>query len=167
MEKTKSSAPVRALAEIDIAADERGVWTVVADIASWPTWNPAVREAVFGAELEVGAKFRFATPFGRISCRLTEVDAPNTLSWKGRFLTVRQRETWRIEAGPSGTHVEIRAQMTGIGAHLFKHRLGERLQGDLDALVHLLRLEAEARSSEEREDDARAAEAERGAKRRE
>ena len=160
MEQKPSSAPVSAFAEIDIDAGAREVWTVVADIAAWPTWNPAVREAVFSGEPEVGAKFRFATPFGRISCRLTEVDAPRTLAWKGRVLTVHQRHTWRFVAGASSTHVATHAEMTGIGAHLFKARLTERLQGELDALVQLLKLEAEARSMEEHETPERAARAE-------
>ncbi len=39
------SGPVMAQAEITIAASEREVWVVLADIDGWPTWNPAVREA--------------------------------------------------------------------------------------------------------------------------
>ena len=159
MEPTRSSAPLSASAEIDIAATEREVWTVIADIASWPTWNPAVREAVFESELEVGAKFRFATPFGRLSGRLTVVDAPHTLAWKGRVLAVGQRQRWRIHPAPMGAHVTTEATMSGLGAHLFKGRLSGRLQGDLDAEVRLLKLEAEARSTEGREDAQRTAEA--------
>jgi len=166
---TKPKAPVSAHAQIDIAADEREVWTVIADIASWPTWNPAVREAVFEAELETGARFRFSTAFGSMKCRLTEVDAPHTLSWQGRLMAMRQRQTWRIEPRQEGegTHVTTDATMTGLSARLFRVRLNERLQGELDALVHLLKLEAEVRSTEEREDEERAAEAARRAKARE
>ena len=144
-------------AEIDIAADERAVWTVIADIASWPTWNPAVREAVFTAELETGARFRFSTPLGSIKCRLTVVDAPHYLAWKGRLLTMSHRQAWRIEARPIGTHVSTDASMGGLGARLFKRRLNERLRGEVDALVRLLKLEAEARSIEMREDAAKIA----------
>lgn len=151
-------------AEIDIAADEREVWTVVAGIASWPTWNPAVREAVFDAELDVGARFRYATPFGRLSCRLTEVDAPHRLAWKGRVLAVGHRQTWQLEARDGGTHVTTDAAMSGLGARLFRGRLKERLQGELDAVVQLLKLEAETRSVEEQEVVKRTAAAERRAR---
>ncbi len=162
---TKAKAPVSAHAQIDIVADEREVWTVIADIASWPTWNPAVREAVFEAELEAGARFRFSTVFGSMKCRLTEVDVPHTLSWQGRLMAMRQRQTWRIEPRQEGegTHVTTDATMTGLGARLFTVRLNGRLQGELDALVHLLKLEAEVRSTEGREDEERAAEAARRA----
>ena len=151
------TAPLSAHAEIDIAADEREVWTVIADIAAWPTWNPAVREAVFEGQLESGASFRFSTPFGSIKCKLSEVDAPRVLSWTGRLLTVRERQTWRLESNATGTHASIDATLTGLGARLFRARLAERLQGELDAMVQLLKLEAEVRSVEEHEAAARRA----------
>jgi len=145
------TAPVSARAEIDIVTSEREVWTVIADIGAWPTWNPAVREAVFDGELEAGARFRFSTAFGSIKCRLSEVDAPRTLAWNGRLLSVRERQTWRLEPNALGTHVTIESSLSGIGARLFRRRLQERLDGELDATVQLLKLEAEVRSTEEHE----------------
>ena len=145
------TASVSARAEIDIAAGEREVWTVIADIGAWPTWNPAVREAVFGGELEAGARFRFSTAFGSIKCRLSEVDAPRTLAWTGRLLSVRERQAWQLAPNATGTHVSIESSLSGIGARLFRRRLQERLDGELDATVQLLKLEAEVRSTEDRE----------------
>ena len=156
----QSSAPVSAFAEIDIAATDREVWTVLADVASWPTWNPAIRHAVCGEELEVGTKFRFSTEIGTISCRFTELDAPSRLAWKGRVLAFGERQTWLLEPTDAGTHVAVRAEMTGLGARIFRKRLDERLQNVLDALVELLRLEAETRAAEERDDATHTADAE-------
>ena len=150
-----SSAPVSAQAAIDIAADAREAWTVVADIASWPTWNPAIRHAVCEDELEVGTKFRFSTEIGTLKCRVTAIDAPRSLSWKGRLLVLGERQTWHFEPTPQGVRVSVIAEMTGLAARLFRRRLQTRLQDVMDALVQLLRLEAEARSTEEREDAAR------------
>jgi uncharacterized protein YndB with AHSA1/START domain len=149
------SAPVSARAEIDIAADERKVWTVLADVAAWPTWNPAVRDAVFDGELETGTRFRFSTVFGSMKARLSDVDAPHVLAWRGRLLFMGHRQTWQLQADADGTHVVTDASMSGLGARLFRKRLNQRLQGDLDALVRLLKLEAEARATEEREEEAR------------
>jgi len=158
-----------AQAGVEIAASEREVWTVLADIASWPTWNPAVRHAVCAEalELEVGTKFRFSTEIGTLKCRVTSVDAPRSLSWKGRVLILGERQTWRLEPTETGTRVEVEAEMTGLGARIFRRRLDERLQRVMGALVELLRLESEVRSAEEREDAARAAAAEGRAKARE
>ena len=160
MEQPRSSAPVSAYTEIDIAASEREVWTVLADIASWPTWNPAVRHAVCDETLAVGSRFRFSTEIGTLSCRMTDVDAPRRLSWKGRVLVLGERQTWLLEPSPTGTLVSVHAEMTGLASRLVKRRLEERLQGVLEALVQLLRLEAEVRAAEERADAAQAVEAE-------
>lgn len=146
--------------EVDIAAAGRHVWTVLADVPSWPTWNPAVRQAVADEPLDVGSRFRFKTEMGTLSCRVTAIDAPHRLSWRGRVLVFGERQTWLLEAIPTGTHVSVHAQMTGIGSRLFKRRMAERLPRVLDAVVQLLRLEAEARATEEREDAARAAQME-------
>lgn len=146
-------------AEVDIAAPEREVWAVLADIASWPTWNPAVRHAVREEELEVGTKFRFSTEIGTLKCRVTDVDAPRRLSWKGRVIVLGERQTWLLEPSQTGTRVQVQARMTGLAARMFRRRLDERLQNVLDAVVQLLRLEAEVRVAEEREDAVRAVEA--------
>ena len=150
-----------ARAAVDIAAPQREVWTVLADISSWPTWNPAVRYAVCDTEfgLEVGTRFRFSTELGTLKCRITEVDAPRSLSWKARVILLGERVTWRLEATEQGTHVRVEAQMTGPVSRLFRRRLDARLQRVMDSLVQLLRLEAEARTADERAEADRAAEA--------
>jgi uncharacterized protein YndB with AHSA1/START domain len=163
MEEQVSSAPVRAQAQVDIAASDRQVWTVLADVASWPTWNPAIRLAICDEELEVGTRFRFSTEIGTLKCRIAAVDAPRLLSWKGRVLVIGERQTWRLTPLKDGTRVSVGAEMSGIGAHLLRRRLTERLQRVLDAVVQLLRLEAESRVRDERRLAILAAEQERRA----
>ncbi len=155
MEYSLPSAPVSAHAEVDIAASAREVWSVIADVASWPTWNPAVRQAVFDGQLDAGARFRYSTPFGSMSCRISRVDAPTVFAFTGRLLTMRQRHAWQIDPAPEGVRVVADATMSGLSARLFDARLRQRLQGELDALVQLLKLEAEARAMETREEAAR------------
>jgi carbon monoxide dehydrogenase subunit G len=164
VEQAQSSAPVRAQAQIDIAATDREVWTVLADIASWPTWNPAIRGAVCDEDLEVGTRFRFATEIGSLKCRVTRVDAPRSLAWQGRVLVLWERQAWQLVPGPDGTRVSVQAEMTGLVARLLRRRLTDRLEAVLDAVLQLLRLEAEVRVQDEREVAARAAEIERRAR---
>jgi uncharacterized protein YndB with AHSA1/START domain len=160
MDQTRSSAPVSAQADFVVAAPARETWTVLADIASWPTWNPAVRHAVCDVDvLEVGTRFRFATEIGTFKCRVTRVDAPRLFAWKGRVLMIGERQVWELAPNPAGTHVMVRAEMTGLVARLLRRRLTDRLQNVLDGLVRLLCLEVEARVIEERETESRAAEA--------
>ncbi|MGD8683408.1 MAG: SRPBCC domain-containing protein [Chloroflexota bacterium] len=157
VEQTDPRPDAGIYSEIDIAAPQRQVWTVLADIASWPTWNPAIREAHSDGRLEVGSRFRFSTELGTLKCRVTHVDAPRTLIWKGRVLALGEWQKWQIEPGPAGTRVSVQAKMTGPVSRLFQRRLDARLQRVLDAVVQLLRLEAEARATEDQEEAERAA----------
>jgi uncharacterized protein YndB with AHSA1/START domain len=150
VEQASSAALVSARAGIDIAATDRQVWSVLADIAAWPTWNPAIRLADCDEDLEMGTRFRFATEIGTFRCQVTAVDAPRSLSWQGRVLALGERQTWRLAPASGGTHVLVSAEMTGLGARLLRRRLTERLQRVLDSLVQLLRLEAESRADDER-----------------
>jgi hypothetical protein len=135
-------------AETEIAASEREVWSVLADINAWATRNPAIRAADLTDDLEVGCSFRYATTFGALRCRLRQVDAPRTLAWSGRLLTLIERQAWSIEPTEPGCHVDGDASLSGIGSRLFRARLASRLQADLGAMVQLLRLEAETRRAE-------------------
>lgn len=139
------SGPVTAHADIAIAADAREVWAVLADIDAWATWNPAILEAALKDELEVGHRFRYATTFGVLRCRLRTVDAPRTLAWSSRLLTMAHRQEWSIHPTPDGCTVTTTASLSGIGARLFTTRLAVRLQAELAAVVQLLKLETEAR----------------------
>lgn len=160
MEQPRSSAPGSAYAEIDIAATRLEVWAILTDIASWPTWNPAIRQSVRDPELKVGSKFRFSTEIGTLKCRFTAVDSPRAFSWKGRVLVLGERQTWVLEPTDEGTHVSVQAEMTGLASRLLHRRLTERLQGVVDSVLQLLRLEAEVRAAEAEEEAARAAERE-------
>jgi hypothetical protein len=155
VEQTRSDAPVSAHAEVDVAAEERIVWAIIADIAAWPTWNPSVRQVSSVAELEAGARFRYISPLGSVSCRLAQVDAPREFAWRGRAWTMTLQQACRIGSHVEGSHVSIEASLNGVIARVFRRRLQTWLQDDLDSLLRLLRLEAEVRSSAERDDAAR------------
>jgi uncharacterized protein YndB with AHSA1/START domain len=141
-------APVVARAEIEVDASPRQVWSVLADIAEWPTWNPVVRSATAPGELEAGATFRRAAGQGTISARLLEVDAPRALAWRDRSLGLRSVHAWTIEKRSTGCSVTIEACLSGIPARLLAGRLRRSTQQQLEAWVRLLKLEAETRAAD-------------------
>jgi predicted RNA-binding Zn ribbon-like protein len=132
---------------------------VLADIEAWPSWNPAIRDAVLEGGLEPGAHFDFATGPGTMSCRLREVDAPRSLAWSGRLMFIGHHQAWRIEPRGPGCRVEVHASLTGLIARLFRGRMGRQLRAGTEALLELLKLEAEARASESRTSEVPDAEA--------
>jgi hypothetical protein len=156
VEQSRSAAPVSAHAEIEIAAEERVVWAIIADIAAWPSWDHAVRQVSFDAELENGAAFHCTSTLGQMSCRLTRVDAPRELAWRGRAWLLTLQQACGIEPGVTGSHVRVEASLSGLVARLFRRRLQARLGDELDSFTRLLKLEAEMRSFEERAETARA-----------
>ena len=131
---------------------------ILADVASWPTWNPAIRESFRDDELEVGSRFRFSTEIGTFKCRFTQVDGPHSLAWKGRVLALGERQRWILASTDAGTRVSVHAEMTGFAARLLRRRLSERLEAVVQSMPQLLRLEAEVRVAEAQENAARAAE---------
>lgn len=148
MEQPRSSAPVSAYAEIDIAAPRPEVWAILSDIGSWPSWNPAIRQSFRDPQLEVGTRFKFSTEIGTLKCRITALEQPRSLAWKGRVLVLGERQAWRLEPTETGTHVTVLAEMTGLASWLLKRRLTERLQTVIVSVLDLLRLEAEVRATE-------------------
>jgi uncharacterized protein YndB with AHSA1/START domain len=148
VEPPRSSAPVSAYAEIDIAASRPEVWAIVTDVAAWPTWNPAIRESFRDPEFKVGTRFRFSTEIGTLKCRFTAIDGPASFSWKGRVLAIGERQTWWLVPTDTGTHVAVHAEMTGPVAWFLRRRLTKRLEAVVVSVLQLLRLEAEVRTAE-------------------
>jgi uncharacterized protein YndB with AHSA1/START domain len=165
VDDTNAPASGAVTASIDIKASAREVWSVLADIAAWPTWNPAVRHTVCDPDLvvEVGSPFRFANEMGTLKCRVIEADAPHRFAWQGRVLASIERQRWRLVPHEDGTQATVEAEIGGIASRFFRRRRDERLRSELDALVRLLQLEAETRSAEGIDDLDHAAGTARGA----
>ena len=71
------------------------------------------------------------------------------------MLVFGERQTWLLEpTTPVPTYRPRRDDWSRLSP--VRRRLNERLQAVVDAVVRLLRLEAEVRTTEEREDAARA-----------
>ncbi|MFV2064995.1 MAG: SRPBCC family protein [Chloroflexota bacterium] len=149
VERTDEAGPVFARSEIDVSASPKRVWAVLAQIEQWPTWNPAVRSSSLDGALEADSSFRWAAGPGTNSCVLSDVDAPRILAWHGRSMGISHQQAWHLEPRTGGCHVTVEQAMSGLLARILSGRLQQRLQGDLDTWVRLLKLEAEERSSDD------------------
>lgn len=127
--------------EIDIDAPAGRVWEVLADLASYPEWNPMIRRA--SGELRVGArlKVRFE-PEGSgghtFRPRLTVVDPGRELRWLGwpRFPGVFDTEHyWIIEEMLDGkARLRHGACALGLAAPLAGKAMLRSSRGPLEAM---------------------------------
>jgi hypothetical protein len=141
------NAPVYASNQIEISADPRVVWDVVATIDEWPRWNPDVKEASLDGELTVGSVFWWKAGPGTIKSTLRRVDPPREVSWTGVSLGVKAIHVWRIEPRDGGSVLSTEESWDGFVARLFRRSSQRTLDKALrDGPVHV-KAEAERRAS--------------------
>jgi Protein of unknown function (DUF2568)/Polyketide cyclase / dehydrase and lipid transport len=96
------TAPVYGTGEIEVAADPETVWGVLADIGSWPTWNPDITEATLQGPLRPGTTFSWKSGPGTITSELQVVDQPTELTWTGKTMGIPAIHVYRLR--PSAQH---------------------------------------------------------------
>jgi uncharacterized protein YndB with AHSA1/START domain len=140
------AAPVKATAEIDIAANPERVWEVIAGIDGWPSWNPDVESAALQGDMAPGSVFRWKAGGVNITSELQAVDRPHLLGWTGQAVGLRARHVYRIEPGGAGTHLITEESYGGWAARLFRRRMQRTLERALEAGAGHLKAEAERRA---------------------
>ncbi len=140
-------APVFSEGRIEVDASPETVWDVLADIASWPTWNPDVESIALQGPVDEGSVFRWKAGPGTIVSTLRRVDRPRVLGWTGRTMGVRAKHVWRFEPSGRGTTVSMRESFDGLVARLLRTRLQQQLDATTPKGLEALKAEAERRSS--------------------
>ena len=67
--------------EAEIAATAERVWDILADLESYPEWNPFIKSVQ--GQLEEGASLDVRINTMRFRPRILRVDPPRELRWKG------------------------------------------------------------------------------------
>ncbi|NPV60852.1 MAG: SRPBCC domain-containing protein [Actinobacteria bacterium] len=137
---------------IEIDATPERVWEVLADLSSFPQWNPMIRQA--SGELRDGArlKVRFE-PEGRkgrtFRPRLTVVDPGRELRWTGwpRLPGVFDMDHyWIIEEIPEGkSRLRHGASVSGLIAPLAGKALLRSAREPFEAMNRAHKLRAEGK----------------------
>lgn len=131
-------APVIARAETEVPAPPERVFTLISDIAAWPTWNPDVRAASIEGPLVAGTHFRWKAGPSTISSRLEVVEPPRRIVWTGTTLGIRAVHAYELTARGGRTLVVTEESWDGLLARLLRARLGQVLQRSLESgLRHL------------------------------
>lgn len=140
------AAPVQAAASVFIAAPPESVWSVLADIASWPDWNPDVARTALHGPLEVGSRFDWKAGGMPIRSVLMAVSAPGVLAWTGTTMGIRAVHVSRFVARDDGTEAVTEESFAGILPSLFRGAMRGMLKKSLAAGLASLKAESERRA---------------------
>lgn len=139
-----STAPIRYIQHIEINAPLDAVWSLMSDIAGWPSWNPEITAATLIGELRPGSTFRWKAGPGTIVSTLEAVEPGKLIAWSGKTMGIKAVHIWRIAAGDGFTLVTTEESWSGLPARLFKGYSHKTLQHAVDSGLQLLKSAAEA-----------------------
>jgi uncharacterized protein YndB with AHSA1/START domain len=141
------AAQIRSRREIEIAAPPQVVWDVLTGFERWPQWNPEVKSMSFEGPLEPGSTFRWKAGPGTIVSTLEEVNAPSSIRWRGKTLSIKAIHGWRLEPRDGGTHVETEETFSGLLVRLLRGSLQKTLDRTLGEGLEHLKRESERRAA--------------------
>lgn len=135
--------------EIDIDAPPSAVWKVLTDFASFPNWNPFIREA--SGSLKVGERLRVRIhpPGGRAMTFRPKVlvcDENRELRWLGHLLVpglFDGEHIFALEPRDGGTHFVQREEFNGIFVPLMWSSLDENVRQGFEEMNRALKDRAE------------------------
>lgn len=89
-------APVYGTGEVEVAADPETVWSVLADIQGWPSWNPDITAVTVRGPVQPGTTFSWKSGPGTITSTFQLVDRPTELAWTGKTLGIPAIHVYRL-----------------------------------------------------------------------
>lgn len=142
------SAPIQALAWADVVADPEEVWAVIADLATWPEWNPDVRSIVVFGPVAAGTTFAWEAGGSLISSQLHTVEFPRQIGWTGKTKGIDAVHSWRVESHGGSARVTTEESWSGLLPRLMQSRLTTVLQRSLEKTLGYLEAEMDRRERE-------------------
>jgi uncharacterized protein YndB with AHSA1/START domain len=92
----QEDAPVKAGAEIVIAAPAKKIMELLTDINSWPQWQPDITKATVLGSTAVGTAFAWSTGGMNIHSTIQRVDPERSICWTGRMLHIHAIHCWTL-----------------------------------------------------------------------
>lgn len=143
MQKTNNAAPVQCTKSIEIFSPVDKVWSIMADINNWQSWQTDIKKPHLLGQLQEGAVFTWHTGGAKIRSVLHTVKPGVELGWTGKTYGMFAIHNWSFISIPSGTKVIVDESMQGFLATLFKRTFNKNLERDMQHWLELLKLEAE------------------------
>ncbi|MFI6515756.1 SRPBCC family protein [Spirillospora sp. NPDC050679] len=109
-----TTAPVIARHQLLVQAPADAVWTLLTDVASWPSWQPDITTADLGAPLEPGATFHWSTAGLDIASTVYDLRAPHRILWGGPAHGITGVHQWTLTpTGDGATLVATEESWSG------------------------------------------------------
>lgn len=137
------SAPAVATHELLINAPGQKVWSLVAEIDRWPSWNPAVKRAKLNGTFEVGTTFNWKAGGISIVSTLQEIDPTAKLVWTGKAIGTRAIHVWSLQNTPAGVLVRTSESFEGWLVSLMRKAMQKNLDESLVSWLNELKRRAE------------------------
>ncbi len=144
MVSINEDAPVVAKVQIEIEADLDTVWNIMANIESWPNWNPDVKDAVLHGDLKPGTHFQWKSGPGKITSVLQNVEPPHLLAWTGKTMGINAIDIFKFEFVDGKTIVKEEESWEGLLSRAMHGRFQKMLEESLEAGLKYLKAEAES-----------------------
>jgi uncharacterized protein YndB with AHSA1/START domain len=139
-------APAIAEGEVVIAAPPETVWSVMADLSSWPIWNAGVKSMSFDGRLEPHSEFRWKSGGARLVSTLQVVDPPKEISWTGQTMGIHAVHVFHFEPVEDGTLARSAESFRGLIPTVLTKYSRRVLQRGIDDILASLKIEAERRA---------------------
>ncbi len=140
------SAPAIAEGRLQINADPQTVFSVIAAIAEWPSWNPDVTSVKIDDPVEPGTVFRWKSGPSSLTSTLQVVDPPREIAWTGTTVTIKAIHVFHFEAKDGGTLARSEESWEGAIARLFKSLSRRSIDKAINNVLSHLKTEAERRA---------------------
>lgn len=142
---------IEVTAQTEIAAPADAVWLALTDLASFPAWNPFIRNARGTTEVGGDVHVRVAPSFGvplRFHAKVLYSEAARALRWRGHVLApwlATGDHVFSIEPLENG-HVRFtqRETFSGLLPRLAGKLLGREAQRGFDAMNAAIKSRVEA-----------------------
>jgi hypothetical protein len=142
------SAPAIATHALLINTPAQRIWSLVAEIDHWPSWNPAVISAKLNGAFEVGTTFNWNSGGISIVSTLQEIQPTTKLVWTGKAIGIRAIHVWSLQPTPTGVLVLTSESFEGWLVSLMRKATQKALDESLVAWLNELKRRAEERSLE-------------------
>jgi hypothetical protein len=110
----QEDAPVKAAAEIAIAAPAQKIMGLLTNISGWPQWQPDISKATVHGNTAVGTQFVWSTGGMDIHSTIQLVDPERSICWTGRMLHIHAIHCWTLSLLPNDkVLVKTRESMDG------------------------------------------------------